>query len=333
MKRGNKLAIPQNITKVHLLQAIKLIDKDGVPARRKSTGYDVLYEGKLYPPKYVLAIANTLVNNEELRDFSGGKESNHFLEQRGFKILSKSQGDIEFYINPLISSKRPREYNLYNEGKRDAIIYEYLFNSKSHRSLDESILGIPVNKRTGHESMNILHFIGLKNDHKGIFERIELEKSIEILKAQKSDFLIVIEALMRIHGSVQKGDDLIKVLEEDLDSEKSEEENYYSDGATKYYHGKRYERNILNRKKAIEAHGLTCFGCNFNFEEVYGERGKDFIEIHHIKLLSSLEREMIINPAKDLVPVCSNCHRMIHRKKREFLSIDELKELIKVNKK
>ncbi|MED4046764.1 HNH endonuclease, partial [Priestia aryabhattai] len=67
----------------------------------------------------------------------------------------------------------------------------------------------------------------------------------------------------------------------------------------------------------------------FNFEEVYGERGRDFIEIHHIKPLSSLKEAVAINPKTDLVPLCANCHRMIHRRKNEVLTVEQLKALTK----
>ena len=79
-------------------------------------------------------------------------------------------------------------------------------------------------------------------------------------------------------------------------------------------------------------HGLNCYACGFNFEEVYGERGKEFIEIHHIKPLSTLEEAIEINPKTDLVPLCANCHRMVHRRKDNYLSIEELKEIIRKHK-
>ena len=85
------------------------------------------------------------------------------------------------------------------------------------------------------------------------------------------------------------------------------------EGSVKKYYGKRYERDPKNRKKAIELHGTTCAVCGFDFEKVYGERGKGFIEVHHTEPLGSLSEEKIINPQTDLVPVCSNCHRIIHR--------------------
>ncbi|WP_120239969.1 HNH endonuclease [Marinifilum flexuosum] len=81
---------------------------------------------------------------------------------------------------------------------------------------------------------------------------------------------------------------------------------------------------------AIEIHGVRCMvpNCSFDFEEHYGLHGKDYIEVHHIKPLSSIKEETKVNPKTDMVVVCSNCHRMIHRKKNEVLSIEKLNELL-----
>ena len=83
--------IPKNITSSHIISAIGKIDRDGVPPRRNSTGYDLLYNGRKYPPKYVVSIANRCPNGEELdyHKFSGGDETNNFLRQRGFEIVPK----------------------------------------------------------------------------------------------------------------------------------------------------------------------------------------------------------------------------------------------------
>ena len=76
-----------------------------------------------------------------------------------------------------------------------------------------------------------------------------------------------------------------------------------------------YERSKKNRDDAIKAYGnkYCCDICKFNFEKVYGEIGKNFIHVHHIIPLSSIPKNYKINPAKDLVPVCPNCHAMLHR--------------------
>lgn len=90
----------------------------------------------------------------------------------------------------------------------------------------------------------------------------------------------------------------------------------------------KYERDQANRKEAIRIHGTRCMVCDFDFEEVYGELGKDFIEVHHTKPLSSLEHEVEVNPEEDLVCLCSNCHRMIHRNRNKIMTVEELKKLM-----
>lgn len=90
----------------------------------------------------------------------------------------------------------------------------------------------------------------------------------------------------------------------------------------------RYSRNVQNRTACIKIHGTKCYACGFDFELFYGTHGENFIEIHHLKMLSELDDETIINPETDLIPLCSNCHRMIHRNKENMLSIDELKKII-----
>lgn len=77
------------------------------------------------------------------------------------------------------------------------------------------------------------------------------------------------------------------------------------------------ERDPILRKLAIDNYlkihkCLRCEVCGFSFEEHYGELGKNFIEVHHLKPLSEYsgnEQTLIDN----LKLVCSNCHALIHR--------------------
>ena len=78
----------------------------------------------------------------------------------------------------------------------------------------------------------------------------------------------------------------------------------------------------------VSRNGVRVGDILHNFEEVYGTRGRGYIEIHHINPLSTIREETKINPSTDLIPVCANCHRIIHRKKENILSIDEMKELV-----
>jgi len=115
----------------------------------------------------------------------------------------------------------------------------------------------------------------------------------------------------------------------DVESEQEPEGEPRLEGAVRYFYGKQYERDPENRRKAIEIHGATCRVCGFDFERHYGERGMGFIEIHHTKPLSSATARIIVNPRTDLVPVCSNCHRMIHRRKDDVLSPDQMRTIWK----
>lgn len=93
------------------------------------------------------------------------------------------------------------------------------------------------------------------------------------------------------------------------------------------------ERNasLVSRKKrtVLETTGrLECQVCGFDFNRKYGARGEGFAECHHTVPLTELgvhQRTRI----SDLVIVCANCHRMIHRS-RPWLSISELQEMIEV---
>jgi len=85
--------IPDNITKEHLEKAIEEIDRDGVRKGRHSSTYDLLHNGKSYPPKLVISIANKYANGSELNpnDFGGGKDTKAFelLQKEGFSIKEK----------------------------------------------------------------------------------------------------------------------------------------------------------------------------------------------------------------------------------------------------
>ena len=86
------------------------------------------------------------------------------------------------------------------------------------------------------------------------------------------------------------------------------------------------DQSLIKKKKDrfINENGrLFCQCCGFDFSENYGEHGKGFIECHHTKPVSELEAGGATK-LSDLVMLCSNCHRMIHRS-RPWLSISDLK--------
>lgn len=58
---------------------------------------------------------------------------------------------------------------------------------------------------------------------------------------------------------------------------------------------------------------LRCAACDFDFERTYGARGAGFIEFHHVDPLGGTGKARNSKPT-DLVPLCANCHRIIHRR-------------------
>ena len=103
----------------------------------------------------------------------------------------------------------------------------------------------------------------------------------------------------------------------------------YEEGSLLDCHGSKYERNRKARNECLEYYGYTCRVCGFDFEKQYGDIGRNFIEVHHRTEISSYSGEKHkIDHINDLIPVCSNCHSMLHRT-RPTLSIDELKRFLK----
>lgn len=124
--------------------------------------------------------------------------------------------------------------------------------------------------------------------------------------------------------------ELIKSDFEDIKyADEIEADMKYSEGKTKQILVNSYERNAIARRKCIEYYGLNCQVCNFNFENVFGRIGKDFIHVHHVVDISSIGKEYSVDPIKDLVPVCPNCHNMLHRKKPAY-TIDELRQMLQI---
>ena len=90
----------------------------------------------------------------------------------------------------------------------------------------------------------------------------------------------------------------------------------------------RYERDHGARSQCLEHFGYECQVCDLRFEERYGDVGRGFMHVHHKTPLSEIadHDSHMVNPLKDLVPVCPNCHAMLHRPKGQTLTVEELRE-------
>lgn len=113
----------------------------------------------------------------------------------------------------------------------------------------------------------------------------------------------------------------------------AEEEELFEgvmEGALSRLEVNKYERNLINRQACLLIHGTVCKVCGFSFESRYGSIGKDFIHVHHVTPVSVLGDNYRINPVKDLVPVCPNCHAMLHKRNPPY-TVEELKVIINVD--
>ena len=92
-----------------------------------------------------------------------------------------------------------------------------------------------------------------------------------------------------------------------------------NEGEITEMHISRHERNPAVRAACVEyfrgRHGgaVLCEACGLSFGERYGEIGEGYIEVHHLSPISQTEGGHAVDPKTDLVPLCANCHAMIHR--------------------
>jgi 5-methylcytosine-specific restriction protein A len=101
----------------------------------------------------------------------------------------------------------------------------------------------------------------------------------------------------------------------------------YFEGAVQQVLVNAYERDPKAREACLKWHGYHCAVCDMTFEERYGEIGRDFIHVHHTKPLATCRREYCIDLERDLVPVCPNCHAMLHTSDPPK-SVEELRSIL-----
>ena len=89
-----------------------------------------------------------------------------------------------------------------------------------------------------------------------------------------------------------------------------------------------YERNPAARKACIQYHGTRCAACEQVMEDAYGYAAKDIIHVHHLKPISTAQGEYELDPVHDLVPVCPNCHAVIHARRDKPYEVAEVRRMI-----
>jgi 5-methylcytosine-specific restriction enzyme A len=120
-----------------------------------------------------------------------------------------------------------------------------------------------------------------------------------------------------------------KVISKKIDDQSSalpeEVPNSYPEGSRRQIWVNAFERSAAARRACIECHGSECTVCGFDFSSKYGEEYAGYIHVHHLIPLSKINQAYKVNPKEDMVPVCPNCHAVIH-------SAGKVKTLQKVKK-
>ncbi|RZK55370.1 MAG: HNH endonuclease [Pedobacter sp.] len=165
-------------------------------------------------------------------------------------------------------------------------------------------------------SMKLSNFLAIDQTYsgQGMASFSKLDK--EVFDEFKND----IPSLSKIAGNIKSiinDPNLSKELNT-LSEENDVDKVSAKEGQILYKLHKYRERNhsLVHKKKAyhLKKHSnLACELCGFDFEKTYGEVGKGFIECHHKSPLYTLAVDTITK-LEDLILVCSNCHRMEHRK-------------------
>lgn len=111
---------------------------------------------------------------------------------------------------------------------------------------------------------------------------------------------------------------------------------YSESGIAKKVPVNKYERNREARERCLKKYGAKCAICGFASGEQYGEQFAGVIQVHHIVPISEIKADYKINPDTDLIPVCPNCHMILHTKSKttgKEPTIDEVRSYIKASDK
>jgi predicted HNH restriction endonuclease len=89
--------IPKGLTDEHFQQAAAQIDREGIIARRESVHYDLVLNGKRYPPKYVLFLATQFAHGHPPDDFNA-IEARDYFRSRGYKVIDRREEAKQFIV-------------------------------------------------------------------------------------------------------------------------------------------------------------------------------------------------------------------------------------------
>lgn len=226
--------------------------------------------------------------------------------------------DLYFRKNPYSMDRHHPEVKLLSDTIRQLHYYENVANPETYRNPNSVY-------------MKLCNFLSHDPSYAGTGLKGggKLDKEIWDEYASNQEKLVKIAGLIKqeITKKNQK-------VQQERQTEDPDDESIFFEGKILYRLHKYRERNqkIVKdvKKEALKRGKLKCQACGFDFNERYGDVGYGFIECHHTIPLSEYDQDMTTK-AEDLVLVCSNCHRILH-KYRPWLRKNEIEKIIEKTK-
>jgi hypothetical protein len=212
------------------------------------------------------------------------------------------------------------------EGRRDDKFSQKVRNLRSHKTL-ESLGFANYENRSGSG-----HWVITEQGNDFLQDNLPL---ITYLLSNNFDYIDTKNAFRRIEVEPRKPKSTRKKLAI------FDENTVISEGEKIVAEHQIYIRSRRLREAAVEYYSrngkIVCQACTFDFETLYGELGKGFIEIHHAKPIFAYEgddiEKVIYEALANVIPLCSNCHRMVHRRRDHVMPVDELAKIIQSTRK
>jgi 5-methylcytosine-specific restriction protein A len=324
--------LPDTITKSDIVRAFHELDAGRSHNFADSTEYDVLFEGRRYPPKAVVGVAAELITGQRYvpRDFSGGLDSKCFriLDGAGFEVVEKEAlPATSKSLRPTLQFDSPQEEAFHEEmislyartGAATGGAYwphRFMQSVKKHGGLVRAKKLLSANaKSDGFERLAEVNRADLS------VEALVLEPRFSSLFT-KEELAIAEKRLSGLPSSAfptEAGKPAERLAEELPDDED------FIEGAATKVKVNRYERDQKARAACLKHFGAICQVCGLDFAERYGaDLGEGFMHVHHKRPIHTLKAKYKVKPKKDLVPVCPNCHAMLHRKEPP-LDVEQLR--------
>lgn len=215
----------------------------------------------------------------------------------------------------------------------------YIYDSKQKRITHKmvvSAVSFDFDQATNDENLWHNRTKMLENISEDVFYRLKPVQTVESKLLGYENLKVHNFPENPIHDFIVDGNLRVYITsilesEDEIDRKKKAAEDALHEGGSIRVVLDRYERSKDARKECIAHYRneYRCVICGFNFKEKYGEYGEGFIEVHHIKKLSKQKKRQKVDYENDLIPVCSNCHSMIHHKREnEELDLKGLKDLL-----